>query len=94
MIQKLLEHSGNILMLGGATFATIAQEDLRLWVIVLAGLLIKLPISLRQYREAERKSEEARKHLCKTCITGGLSPSSCCVKKTIRPKNCPLKDKS
>lgn len=93
MTQKILEFSGNALMFGGATLATIAQEDLRLWFVVFAGLLIKLPISFYQCREARRKSEEARKQLCKTCITSGLIPVCCCVKENIRPYKCPLKGK-
>lgn len=83
MINSILNNISNVTIIATASFASITQEDYRLWLIAIVALLMKLPVSFYQI-------QKKRIELCGACLAAKTKPKFCLICKRNRPENCPI----
>ena len=89
-ITKIGDIFGNVLTFGAATAATIAQDDLRLWIVAIGGLSFSIICNLPRIRQRKYEAQEAREKLCANCLKYRTHSQNCVVQAKHRPFECPL----
>ena len=91
MIKTLGTWTGNTLTFATATFATFTYDDLRLWLVAIAGLLITFFGNQHRKYKDKLEAQKSRQELCNACLNGNIKPLICVVKQSQRPMECWLK---
>lgn len=90
---RTIEYLSNTTITACATIATITADDLRLWVVALAGLGLTFISSAHRRYKDKIEAQAARARLCDECVARKLAPASCVVRREHRHINCPLNSK-
>ena len=86
---RTIEYISNSAITACPTIATITADDLRLWVVAVAGLALTFFSSAHRRYKDKIEAQAARARLCDECLNRNRAPTTCVVRYQHRPPTCP-----